>query len=399
MTENRESGGASLHLLETTFHAQSSRDLRRRDDLIRLGPMSSIALAKPANNEPTSDLQSATLQPNRVRTMRWPILGAVRFFLALVVAGAHLALYAGPNSKVLVLQYFSGLAAVLGFLVISGYSIAASFAKQRDGFYARRALRILPLYAVMIVLIALLPYINKAFGAPNRGQLLGNLFLLQGFFVKPIPANPVVWTLSVEAFFYLATPLIARLSQRALMITICISAAACGFARFLNLPFYEGLLFGTNVLLLGWAWILGFWAYRNAGNGHTLLIAQSIGMCTIALINSSFLMFLWPITWAITIVGVGYGHRVRYNKRVAQYFSVLGDASYPLYLFHLPVFSLIKVFNLSTSASLYLIIVVVVSILLDRFFDRPFKRLVIATARPRYQKHSQPAAVLPSPLT
>ena len=330
--------------------------------------------------------------------MRWPVLGLVRFFLALIVADAHLALYATPNSKMLVLQYFSGLAAVLGFLVISGYSIAASFAKQRDSFYARRALRILPLYALMIVLIALLPYINKAYGPPDRGQLLGNLCLLQGFFVTPIPANPVVWTLSIEAFFYFATPLIARLSQRVLMIIICVSAAVCGGARFLNLPFYEGLLFGSNVLLLGWAWILGFWAYRNAGNGRTLLTAQSIGTCTMALINPFFLMFLWPVTWTITILGIGYGHRVRYDKRAAQCFSVLGDASYPLYLFHLPVFSLLKVYNLPASASLYLIVVVVASILLDLFFDKPFKRLVRAIVRPTCQKQSQRAAALPSPV-
>jgi peptidoglycan/LPS O-acetylase OafA/YrhL len=310
--------------------------------------------------------------------MRWPILGALRFFLALVVAGAHLPLYTAPNSRHQVLPYFSALAAVLGFLVISGYSIAASFAKQKDGFYARRALRILPLYAAMIVLVALLPKINMAFGVPNWGQLVGNLFLVQGFFTKPIPANPVVWTLSVEAFFYLATPLIARLSQRALMVTICISAVACGMARFLNLPFYEELLFGSNVLLLGWAWILGFWAYRNTSNSHTLLVAQSVGMCTMALINSFFLMFLWPITWTITIVGIGYGHRVPYNKRVAQCLSLLGDASYPLYLFHLPVFSLIKVFKVSASENVYLIIAIVISIALDRAFDRPFKRLVNA---------------------
>ena len=114
-----------------------------------------------------------------------------------------------------------------------------------------------------------------------------------------------------------------------------------------------------------------------------------------ALINPFFLMFLWPLTWTITILGIGYGHRVRYDKRVAQYFSVLGDASYPFYLFHLPVFSLISVQPLRVRE--FVLIIVVVSILLDRFFDKPFKRLVVAIARPR-QKHSQPAAVLPSPL-
>jgi peptidoglycan/LPS O-acetylase OafA/YrhL len=185
--------------------------------------------------------------------MRWPVLGVIRFFLALVVAGAHLTAYVGQTSQLVSLQYFSGLAAVIGFLVISGYSIAASYSKRSDGFYARRIMRIFPLYAAMIVFIALLPKINHAFGATPWPQLLGNLFLLQGFVVAPISANPVVWSLSLEAFFYLLTPLIARLSQRTLLAVICTSALACALARLWHLPFYEGLLHGTNVLLLGWA--------------------------------------------------------------------------------------------------------------------------------------------------
>jgi peptidoglycan/LPS O-acetylase OafA/YrhL len=326
-------------------------------------------------------LETEILRPNpRGRTMRWPILGGVRFFLALVVAGAHCTLYAAPNAKVLALQYFSGLAAVIGFLVISGYSIAASYAKQKNGFYARRALRILPLYVASIAFSAAGPVLfTRIFGAPDFRLILANLFLLQGFFVKPIPINPVLWTLSLEAFFYLLTPLIARLSQRALIVIICISAAGYGLAHFLSLPFYSELLYGSSVLLLGWAWLLGFWTYRNAQYSHTFMIVQSIGVCAIAL-NNSFLMFLWPVTWTVTIIGIGYGCRVPYNRRIARFLSLLGDASYPLYLVHFTVFSFIKVFTSATSAYIYLMSAIAISILLDRGFDRPFKRLVMAVA-------------------
>ena len=199
-SESSSSLPAALSCRRLRF-SQSGRGLRSRGYVIPLSLMLSITLAKPPNSEPTLDLQSATLQSNRVRTMTWPILGAVHFFLALVVAAAHLPLYAASNSKVLVLQYFSGLAAVLGFLVISGYSIAASFAKQRDGLYVRRALRILPLYTVMIVLIALLPDINKAFGPPNRGQLLGNLFLLQGIFLFCNPVNSTSLSTHLDDYY------------------------------------------------------------------------------------------------------------------------------------------------------------------------------------------------------
>ena len=89
--------------------------------------------------------------------MKWPILGAIRFFFALVVAGSHLTWYMETQSSVSVIRHFSGLAAVLGVLVISGYSIAASYEKQRIGFYWRRALRIIPLYVVLLPFSAVGP--------------------------------------------------------------------------------------------------------------------------------------------------------------------------------------------------------------------------------------------------
>lgn len=106
-------------------------------------------------------------------------------------------------------------------------------------------------------------------------------------------------------------------------------------------------------------------------------------------------MFLWPVTWTVTIVGVGYGDAVRYEKRIAQFLILLGDASYPLYLTHLPLFGLLTVFKAPKSAALYLLAAIILSILLDRAFDRPFKWLLLRVA-PAWRARRAPAT---SPVT
>jgi len=124
-----------------------------------------------------------------MKPMLWPLLGLVRFFLALVVAGTHLAHFAPGNA---IAHWFDGLSAfvaVIGFLVVSGFSIAASYEKSPAGFYARRVLRILPLYVLAIAAAA---FCTTPFGgkvvfqdsgvllAPSSSSVLQNLFFLQG---------------------------------------------------------------------------------------------------------------------------------------------------------------------------------------------------------------------------
>jgi peptidoglycan/LPS O-acetylase OafA/YrhL len=63
--------------------------------------------------------------------MLWPLLGGVRFLLALIVVGTHLIFFSPPCEWSHGLLNLSGFAAVLGFLIISGFSIAASYEKSR----------------------------------------------------------------------------------------------------------------------------------------------------------------------------------------------------------------------------------------------------------------------------
>src|SRR5882724_3751350 len=191
--------------------------------------------------------------------MLWPVLGGLRFFLAFIVAGAHLTWFAA-TFPVFLLERFSGLVAVFGFLVISGFSIAASYSKAPKGFYARRVLRIVPLYMLLVIASALVPCLfggsidlpKSTLTPPSATILIGNLLFMQGFLVEKVSTNPIVWTLSVEVLFYVLTPWVSRLSQLALLVIVCVLAAVYAGFHFFSSTYYSVLLWGGAVPLLGW---------------------------------------------------------------------------------------------------------------------------------------------------
>jgi peptidoglycan/LPS O-acetylase OafA/YrhL len=103
------------------------------------------------------------------------------------------------------------------FFVLSGLLMADIAARRWPGartFLARRAQRIYPAYAASLALAVLASVV--VFGHhPGWREFAANLAFLQGFFVLGVPAlNPVTWSLSYEAAFYLAVPLLALAAGR-----------------------------------------------------------------------------------------------------------------------------------------------------------------------------------------
>jgi peptidoglycan/LPS O-acetylase OafA/YrhL len=112
------------------------------------------------------------------------------------------------------------------FFVISGFLILSQIVEALDedrfsfaGFWARRALRILPPYLLVIAAVALVaPFILVMpddltdFGrqvAYSAGMIVNHLFLLQqGYFDAPAETKVLLnlWSLSVEEQFYLFAP-------------------------------------------------------------------------------------------------------------------------------------------------------------------------------------------------
>lgn len=325
-----------------------------------------------------------------MKPMFWPILGAVRFYLALVVAGSHLGSFS-PGTRVMgVFNDMAAFVAVLGFLVISGYSIAASEAKQPQGFYRRRLLRIMPLYVLSLVAAygctaafgGLVRATNgEVFVTPAWRELIKNLFFLQGFTTLSIKTNPVVWTLSVEVFFYLLAPLLARLSQAALT-AICLGSVALFFAGVpYHLPSLDRLQGGAAAAMLGWAWLAGFIAFRQQNHLKAALAVLAISLVALNRYAGSLTLY-WTLPMIVVCLAIGCGGRVNGPRLVSAAGTRMGDASYPLYLFHLPLFIALSGVGWRLPALGYLGAAVAVGIALDRLFDQPLKKFIRGAKAP-----------------
>jgi peptidoglycan/LPS O-acetylase OafA/YrhL len=168
-------------------------------------------------------------------------LTSLRFVAAFVVFGFHgLLFFDEPTRRALGYLVSQGRSGVTFFFVLSGFLLAWS-ARPGDRalpFYRRRAARIYPAYLVSLLFAAGLWAILDP-SALRRGLLTP--FLLQAwvptsdsYFAINVPA----WSLSVEAFFYLAFPLIIagirRLTTRGLgawlLAMVVVSVALAAFA-------------------------------------------------------------------------------------------------------------------------------------------------------------------------
>jgi peptidoglycan/LPS O-acetylase OafA/YrhL len=121
------------------------------------------------------------------------------------------------------------------FFVLSGFLITRILLNTRDldgyfkNFYARRALRIWPLYYCMLVIVfAVLPAASpslrdRIFSQSHPWQ--SYLFYLQNFFVRGgFGVGPVgpTWSLAIEEQFYFCWPLVVYFCKRRNVARICV---------------------------------------------------------------------------------------------------------------------------------------------------------------------------------
>jgi peptidoglycan/LPS O-acetylase OafA/YrhL len=158
----------------------------------------------------------------------------VRLLAALVVLVAHSPLaYGVGGSGIFIGPFFAGSLAVHIFFAISGYLIAQSWANDPDmaRFLARRALRLLPALAVVVLSAMFLigPVFTTLtvagyFESTQTWRYLANIALvltprLPGVFEQqPEPqlgVNPPLWSLAYEATMYLGLMTASLFCRRA----------------------------------------------------------------------------------------------------------------------------------------------------------------------------------------
>jgi peptidoglycan/LPS O-acetylase OafA/YrhL len=288
--------------------------------------------------------------------MKWEILAGLRFFLALVVVSDHLIdMFPGTGGIWKGLYKLGGFSAVIGFFLVSGYSIAHSITQNQIGFYKRRFLRIYPLYVCAILFSLFSAHLagfkiyelKHDFAFPSLNTIAGNLFLTQGFLVRYIAPDPALWTLSIEWFYYLLAPIFLRLSHKALIALICFSSTL-----FMFFPYcveyiipdksyhYSCFLYGLASVLLMWAWLLGFFYFFNKNRVFAKILVITLGC--VLLEQNQVVGSRWAIsTYILSSLTLIYSSNIQIPKIFLGALNSLGELSYPLYLFHVPSFILV----------------------------------------------------------
>jgi peptidoglycan/LPS O-acetylase OafA/YrhL len=311
-----------------------------------------------------------------------PALDGLRGLAILLVLMNNL--YEGPASHFAeagVLRLFkSGWCGVDLFFVLSGFLITGILYDSKDSpgyfrnFYARRFLRIFPLYYGFLLLwVLLVPHIPTFTPAEVDGMLskqgwywayLANINVaLQ---TGPAGAEPrAFWSLAVEEQFYLLWPLVVLLANRRQLVRISIGMIAAAFAlRLAGRLLYSGLIVEQSLYTLTPARmdalaigsLLAVLVRSPDGLARLSRLARPVATGAVALL---LLIFLWKRglhateftmqTAGYSIIGLGSGAllvlclaapagSVLHAAFTHPVMRSLGRYSYGTYVFHGPLY-------------------------------------------------------------
>ena len=356
-------------------------------------------------------------------------LDGIRGLAILMVLGRHLIhVNTGIKSPFYSFAFnfrdslFSGVDvffALSGFLITRILVQTASDGHYFRSFYARRALRIFPLYyGVLLLLFActplfhiqwhgdqwrLLTYSNRLFQARSRvpwNFYYGGLINLVNF-----------WSLHIEEQFYLLWPLfvfLLRSPRRILTVAAVLSAACLGLRFYLYVHgfsqdyLYTSLITRVDSLLIGACLAV---ALRTRFHAQTLKLATPVFLVTFVLFIADYSMqnmaktsnysILFPLEFTFLSLAatalIAMCQKPR--SRMARIFRTpllrfFGRYSYGLYIFHsvLPMFYERHVTDLTgrlhnhavgnlINSAVELAVALAVSMLSYHYFEMPFLKL------------------------
>lgn len=211
---------------------------------------------------------SADVFPENILRRNMPELDTVRGVAILLVVFFHgfaetgLAGLSGIP-RLFVIATMPGWMGVNLFFVLSGFLITGILLDSRGkqhyykDFYIRRALRILPIYCLLLIVLLLLPRIGWLDHRQISWQFVGLSFFylsnMTQFFGVPMQYGPL-WSLAVEEHFYLLWPSAVRIFSRNALAWIAASL-------FFLCPLFRAIAYALKY---------------EYGNGYTWLVADGL---------------------------------------------------------------------------------------------------------------------------
>jgi len=360
---------------------------------------------------------------------------ALRAFAITLVVLNHLFLIAHPVLGRPIRLGFLGIWGVNMFFVLSGFLLGREFVRallgtrpfpKIDRFLTRRFLRIYPLYFVAVLVSVVL--VDAFLHHVSTRVILEHIFLLEGADAQAIfDLNIPLWTMGIDAAFYLALPLIMGavfLATRgrsqftkacALWCTLAVFGIAAIGARFLGVSrhpqtlqnFAETIVFVRTPLGMSVAFVLGIaiatlvevlprdripqLGYASlAGSGAIIgLIELQLRLENSAItpgLGSSLRMTiidpLAAFSAALVLFGLFQG-RFAVVARIASSRAIVAFASlaYAIYLFHYPILEILfarllhdnsKLSTFAELTALCVLVVLPVAWIASRFVEQPF---------------------------
>jgi peptidoglycan/LPS O-acetylase OafA/YrhL len=265
------------------------------------------------------------------------------------------------------------------FFVLSGYLITSILLASRNGsfgqycrtFYARRALRIFPLYFVVVPAVLLL---LQVFGTPRPAwyDWLTQLTYTQNTIGLYYPSQVGgylghTWSLAIEEWFYLVWPFfVFFLSPRALRRAALLGILAILVLRLAavqsgaHLPTYASSVMRFDTLLVGA--LIAISPLSQLGR-RIWIVAGSLafGISVLARLASQNLTWVALFNSGVGYTLVAFGAAalvvacIDQHSGISRIFSWtplsrIGRISYGIYLFHLPILAIFAKYTMPLTA-------------------------------------------------
>jgi peptidoglycan/LPS O-acetylase OafA/YrhL len=358
--------------------------------------------------------------------MNWfPGLNGLRFFAAMAVAFSHVELlkqYHGlPNAYEKPAVYELGRLSVTLFFVLSGFLITWLLLteKQRRGdidvrrFYARRMLRIWPLYfLVVLAAFLVLPHF-EAFRVPQFtdaiGAHFGITFALFVLFLPqlalslydPVPFAEPAWSIGVEEQFYLLWPLLLRRTRNFVLLagTVIVIATGARWAALwiaqanradeAALRFWNAVisyLYFTRIECMAVGGLFAWLVFAKKKAVLSVLYSRVTQLAVYSLtawllVTDSFKPIfhygVYAACFGVLILNVATNPRTLI-KLPGRIFEFLGDISFSIYMLHELAIQLVIYAGWTSNAVLYpvsMALTIAAASACYLFFERPFLRL------------------------